>query len=384
MRKILLSIAILSTSYAFSQDVIVKKDGNTIVSKVVEVTPEYIKYKKFSNPQGPTYSIKIDDVTSVNYENGDKDTFSEQTSHATSNLTAESQPPVPDEQRNQELMTLYNREYAAKDDLGSLKDKPARECIIVMGAASTSIFANNELEISLVKRVSDIPSGEWGTQHVYYILLKNKTDRKIHIDRAQCYRVINGMARSIYEDTKQISVTQGKSSSVGIGTAIGIIGIGGTGGSSASATTSFQNMQYIEIPPHSMRYLSEDKWTFVSGRNNDRVYKKVESGEQFLFAPKFNPDNAYFKYSSLVNLKKGDIKKGEVKVYSEQNSPYTQEYIITYSTDEAFLNKNTLNAKFFIHQIGGVGTGYVNWLNFEGRYFEGFDEYSIRGYLRLW
>ena len=192
------------------------------------------------------------------------------------------------------------------------------------------------------------------------------------------------MSRSIYEDTKQVSVTHGSSSSVGIGAAIGGIGIGGASGSSASTTTSFQNMQYIEVPPHSMRYLTEDKWTFVSGRNNDRVYKKVESGEQFLFAPKFNPDNAYFKYSSLVKLKKGDIKKGEVKVYSEQDSPYTQEYIVTYSMDENFQNKNTLNAKFYLHQIGGVGTGYVNWLNFDGSYFEGFDEYSIRGYLRLW
>ena len=384
MRKIFLSIAILSTSFAFSQDVIVKKDGNTIVSKVVEVTPEYIKYKKFSNPQGPTYSVKIEDIASVNYENGDKDTFSEQPSPATSNITTASQPPVPDEQRNQELLALYKREYTAKNDLGSLKGSPARECIFVMGASSTSVFANNELEMSLVKRVSDIPKGEWGTQHVYYILLKNKTDRIIHIDRAQCYRLINGMSRSIYEDTKQVSVTRGSSSTVGIGAAIGGIGIGGASGSSASTTTSFQNMQYIEVPPHSMRYLAEDKWTYVSGRNNDRVYKKVESGEQFLFAPKFNPDNAYFKYSSLVKLKKGDIKKGEVKVYSEQDSPYTQEYIVTYSMDENFQNKNTLNAKFFLHQIGGVGTGYVNWLNFDGSYFEGFDEYSIRGYLRLW
>ena len=165
MRKIFLSIAILSTSFAFSQDVIVKKDGNTIVSKVVEVTPEYIKYKKFSNPQGPTYSVKIEDIASVNYENGDKDTFSEQPSPATSNITTASQPPVPDEQRNQELLALYNREYTAKNDLGSLKGSPARECIFVMGASSTSVFANNELEMSLVKRVSDIPKGEWGTQH---------------------------------------------------------------------------------------------------------------------------------------------------------------------------------------------------------------------------
>lgn len=383
MKKLFLLLAFVVT-IAHAQDVIVKRDGSIIQSKVTEVNSNEIKYKKFSNPDGPVYIICKAEVLAINYENGDKDTFSEQTSVAASKSTMTRQQPIPDEERNKELLMLYNREYAAKDDLGKQKAKPARECILVMGAAATSVFANNELEMSLVKRKSELPSGEWGTPNVYYILLKNKTDKKIYIDRAQCYRIINGMSRSMYEDTKQITVTQGTSSSVGIGTAIGGIGIGGVSGSSASASTSFQNLQYIEIPPNSMRYFAEDKWTFVSGRGNSKMYKKVESGELFLFAPKFNPNNAYFKYSSLVRLNKGDIQKGEVKIYNEQNSPYTQEYIITYSTDETFLNKSTLNAKFFIHQIGGVGSGYVNWANFEGQYFEGSDEYSVRGYLRLW
>ena len=362
-----------------------KKDGSIIQSKVTEVNSDNIKYKKFSNPDGPVYTISKAEILAINYENGDKDTFvTEQAPPTASNTTLPLQQPTPDEQRNQELLALYNREYVAKKDLGELKDKPARECIIVMGASPTSVFANSDLEMSLVKRESDMPSGEWGTRHVYYLLLKNKTDKIIYIDRAQCYRIINGMSRSMFEDTKQITVMHGSSSSVGIGTAIGGIGIGGASGSSASASTSFQNTQFIEIPPHSMRYFAEDKWTYVSGRGNNKVYKKVESGELFLFGPKFSPDNAYFKYSSLVKLNKGDIKKGEVKVFSEQESPYTQEYIITYSTDQTFTNKSNVHAKFFMHQIGGVGSGYMNWLNFEGKYFEGFDEYSIRGYLRLW
>ena len=40
---------------ASAQDVIVKKDGSTILSKVLEVSSTDIKYKKFSNPDGPTY-----------------------------------------------------------------------------------------------------------------------------------------------------------------------------------------------------------------------------------------------------------------------------------------------------------------------------------------
>lgn len=40
---------------ATAQDVIVKRDGSTIISKVLEVNTGDIKYKKFSNQGGPTY-----------------------------------------------------------------------------------------------------------------------------------------------------------------------------------------------------------------------------------------------------------------------------------------------------------------------------------------
>ena len=47
---------IISVSIS-AQDVIVKKDGSTIMSKVIEVGTSEIKYKKWSNQSGPTYVI---------------------------------------------------------------------------------------------------------------------------------------------------------------------------------------------------------------------------------------------------------------------------------------------------------------------------------------
>ena len=68
----LLSILTLSMTVQMvsAQDIIVKKDGSTIVSKVLEVNTDNIKYKKFSNQNGPTYTINLTDVMAVNYENG--------------------------------------------------------------------------------------------------------------------------------------------------------------------------------------------------------------------------------------------------------------------------------------------------------------------------
>ena len=62
-----------------AQDVIIKKDNSTILSKVVKISASEIEYKKWSNQDGPTYIIKKSEVSSINYENGEKDVFDKQT-----------------------------------------------------------------------------------------------------------------------------------------------------------------------------------------------------------------------------------------------------------------------------------------------------------------
>jgi len=75
-RIILLAIIqICLTETVLSQDVILKKDNTTVVSKVIEVTSTEIKYKKWSNQEGPTYSISRSEVVSINYQNGEVDRF---------------------------------------------------------------------------------------------------------------------------------------------------------------------------------------------------------------------------------------------------------------------------------------------------------------------
>lgn len=54
-----------------AQDVIVKKDGTTIQSKVMEINGNEIRYKKWSNQDGPMYTISRSEVNSINYQNGE-------------------------------------------------------------------------------------------------------------------------------------------------------------------------------------------------------------------------------------------------------------------------------------------------------------------------
>lgn len=77
MRKILccLMLAYLFPLFAAAQDVIMKRDGNTVVCRIVEVGESEVVYKRWGNLQGNNYVMNIADITSIHYENGKKLTF---------------------------------------------------------------------------------------------------------------------------------------------------------------------------------------------------------------------------------------------------------------------------------------------------------------------
>lgn len=77
MRKILccLMLAYLFPLLAAAQDVIMKRDGNTIVCRIVEVGESEVVYKRWSDLQGNNYVMNIADITSIHYENGRKLVF---------------------------------------------------------------------------------------------------------------------------------------------------------------------------------------------------------------------------------------------------------------------------------------------------------------------
>lgn len=77
MKKLSMLVVLFCVSLmSMAQDVIVKKDGSTIQSKVMEISGTEIKYKKWSNQDGPMYTINRNEVNSINYQNGEIDLFS--------------------------------------------------------------------------------------------------------------------------------------------------------------------------------------------------------------------------------------------------------------------------------------------------------------------
>ncbi len=74
---LLLLVILLSAVQVIAQDRIVKISGEEIEAVVKEISDTEIKYKKFSNPDGPTYVVKTRDVAYIQYKNGEKEVYNE-------------------------------------------------------------------------------------------------------------------------------------------------------------------------------------------------------------------------------------------------------------------------------------------------------------------
>lgn len=83
----MIACMILAAIGASAQDVIVKLDKSTILAKVLKVSSNEIEYKKFSYPEGPTYTILISEIVAINYENGEKDSFETVSESSSTNVS---------------------------------------------------------------------------------------------------------------------------------------------------------------------------------------------------------------------------------------------------------------------------------------------------------
>jgi hypothetical protein len=72
---VLVLIASIST---YAQDVIVTKNAEKISAQVTEIDVDVVRYKKFDNQEGPTYTVKKTEIATIIYQNGQVEVFEQQ------------------------------------------------------------------------------------------------------------------------------------------------------------------------------------------------------------------------------------------------------------------------------------------------------------------
>lgn len=88
---------VITYSIGFSQDIIIKRNGDLIKSKVIEIDDEKIKYKKFESLDGPVYNIRKDEVSRIKYQNNTQDVFNPlYSAENKNNITTSPLPVVPE------------------------------------------------------------------------------------------------------------------------------------------------------------------------------------------------------------------------------------------------------------------------------------------------
>lgn len=76
MRYFLSAALIIMPVCVFSQDRIKKVNGDIIQAKVLEVSSDEVRYKRYSNPDGPVYVLGKNEISEITYQNGEREVFS--------------------------------------------------------------------------------------------------------------------------------------------------------------------------------------------------------------------------------------------------------------------------------------------------------------------
>jgi hypothetical protein len=98
--KVALSISAISlVNMLAAQDSMYLSDGKNIVVKVLEIETSAVKYKKYSNLDGPTYTVEKSKILRVRYINGDEEIF-QQPAPSPDKTVGANVGPVPTKPQN--------------------------------------------------------------------------------------------------------------------------------------------------------------------------------------------------------------------------------------------------------------------------------------------
>ena len=63
---------------AAAQDLIVKTDASQVAARVLEISPDAVRYKRFSNPDGPTYVLPVAEIRYIRYAYGEVEYYAKE------------------------------------------------------------------------------------------------------------------------------------------------------------------------------------------------------------------------------------------------------------------------------------------------------------------
>lgn len=424
LRLIALVAVCVACGHASAQDLIVKTDGTVIQAKVTKVGTSEVEYKKWSNQDGPQYSIVVNDILAINYENGEKEMFENRNSKPT-NSESEGQQSIINlktedlsqevKVANDELIAKINAPVALivrekdKKDVGV---KEANSAVACFGVSAESILCNEDIEISvetgeLYKSSSKSPAewkkggltswhrniGHWTDGVVnpaIQFVIKNKSSQTLYIDLANTFYVNMGQSQTFYiPSSTTTSKTSSGGGSVNLGAVTGALGIGGAagtlangvnvgGGSSSTTTNTTYSQRIIALAPMSSVSLSP---LYFFGNEE----KDITTGLHYGLYGRGMYSYLYCPYINFpTKSQDGAMMFGDHYVYNEANSPVQFSFYLCYSKVESGNGAKILPTTFYLRdligQVGGYGEPTNKAMPCYGFFVNGFFYRNNGGY----
>lgn len=390
MRKIVLMSALFYAVAMYAQDVIVKKDGSTILAKVTKVSDKEVEYKKYKSNSDRLYSISIPEVMAINYEDGEKETFDNVSKEEKpQNTNSEEQQSIiqitPDKlsanakAANDVLIARYNApveitiEEKQKKKVGV---KEASYAKAIYGVKSNSVLSNDELEINILlgtlSKYKKNDPYKWHKGHCLYnpaILLKihNKSNKMLYIDLGNTFFVSMGNAFCYYVPTSTTTTNSSSNGgSVNLGSIAGALGVGGVagtlasginvGGGSSSSTTSttyaqrimaLPPMSYVDLPAQFMFEIREISKGVIS------MYREISKGLLSMYNKGIEKYMYYTEVNFPKNSEKGPMKFGDRYFYTEEQSPVNFSCVVSYSFAENCSSLNSMTSNLYLKELIG-------------------------------
>ena len=370
--------------YASAQDLVVKKDGTVIQAKVMKVGTTEVEYKKWSNQDGPQYSIAVADILAINYQNGEKETFENVGDSGNSQAAkagTEGQQSIvqvkPEDlspeakAANDALIVKYNAPVELNVD-EKLKKKIGTKAVLnasaVYGIKTNTIVANEDIELIFMLGTAKKkrPSGfRWverkrGIDQTIMVNVRNKSNKTIYIDLGNTFYVSAGQSICYYVPTST-TTEQGSQSSVGVnlGSVTGALGLGGIagtlanginvgGGSTKSNATTTYSQRVVAIPPMGAIDLSPQYMFGHTPRNETKILTKglmVGGGSYY-----GSSVSVYF----LKNSDKGPMLFGDRYRYTEENSPLQLSTVVSYTFKEDCSSLKSITSSLYLRELIGA------------------------------
>lgn len=263
MRRLSFILFLISISLCVSaQDVIVKKDGSTIISKVLEVNIDNIKYKKHSNLDGPIYNMKLSDVLSINYANGEKETFDQLNNDIRNehdNENAQESSYI-----NDGIIAGYNDRTVISKFKKS--NKNAKWVYRLLRVHPSSVVGNSNGRLYVdIKQSKDLKS----SKAYFYLSIENTSNEMMYVDLGSCSFRHQKIASTYYLNSSTTTTSSSNGgASLNMGSIASILGVGGAlgtlasgttvgGGKTSGTSTTIYAERIITIPPHSVSNIGE-------------------------------------------------------------------------------------------------------------------------------